>query len=50
MECELLLRKQSEQVGPHNVCEWSSTHSNHGCFLLTCLVFFALRLAALAAG
>ena len=30
MECELLLRKQSEQVGPHNVCEWSSTHSNHG--------------------
>ena len=26
MECELLLRKQSEQVGPHNVCE-CSTHS-----------------------
>ena len=26
MECELLLRKQSEEVGPHNVCE-CSTHS-----------------------
>ena len=52
MECELLLRKQSEQVGPHNVCECSSTYSHlwtalaccrarhRRCFLLTCLRVF----------
>ena len=48
MECELLLRKQSEQVGPHNVCECSTRHRR--CFLLARLVFFALRLAVLATG
>ena len=36
MECELLLRKQSEQVGPHNVCKCCSTLSKARAALICC--------------